>query len=137
MWADFACGMQRTHHTGSRIICNCTIDLGSPCSICVAKLLPTALYVAMVMSISPQFYITVKHLGYFNHILRFSQLCQYDLEMIQTRFLESLLKSFLFSFRRPIWLHSWRFYHNHATKELLQEQMCKIKETTNLSLQKY
>ena len=28
-----------------------------------------------------------------------------------------------------IWLHSWHFYHSHATKALLQGQMCKIKET--------
>ena len=43
------------------------------------------------------------------------------------------------SFRRPIWLHSWYFNNSHATKELLPEQMCKIKETlarqTNLFLQ--
>ena len=24
-------------------------------------------------------------------------------------------------------VHSWHFYHNHATKELLHEQMCKTK----------
>ena len=29
------------------------------------------------------------------------------------------------------YIPSWHFYHNHATKELLQRQMCKIKETTN------
>ena len=29
--------------------------------------------------------------------------------------------------RRPTWLHSWHFYHNHATKELLHGQMCKTK----------
>jgi len=35
--------------------------------------------------------------------------------------IESSLRSFLllFSFfRRPIWLHSWHFYHKHAVKEL-------------------
>ena len=32
-----------------------------------------------------------------------------------------------------IWLHSWHFYHNHATKALLQEQMCRIKETPTSS----
>ena len=33
-----------------------------------------------------------------------------------------------------IWLHSWHFYHNHATKVLLQKQMCRIKETPTISL---
>ena len=32
-----------------------------------------------------------------------------------------------------IWVHSWHFYHNHATKELLQGQMSKIRETPNLT----
>ena len=27
------------------------------------------------------------------------------------------------------WLHSWHLYHNHATKTLLQGQMCRIKGT--------
>ena len=46
----------------------------------------------------------------------------------------SYTSSFLFFFfRRPIWLHSWQYYHNHATKELLQGQMCKIKETSNIT----
>ena len=35
------------------------------------------------------------------------------------------------SYRKPIaiWLHFCHFYHNHATKALLQGQMCRIKET--------
>ena len=35
------------------------------------------------------------------------------------------------SFGSPIWLHSGHFYCNHATKELLKEQTCKIEEIPN------
>ena len=44
---------------------------------------------------------------------------------------EKLLPQVEFSCRKPtaIWLHTWHFYHNHASRELLQGQMCRIKES--------
>ena len=37
-------------------------------------------------------------------------------ECYQMSFLEGSLRSVFISCRRPIWLHSWHYYHNHATK---------------------
>ena len=62
-------------------------------------------------------------------------------ECYRIGYLESSLRSFFISyissslfFRRPIWLHSWHYYHNHATKELSRGSCVgSKKETTNLT----
>ena len=80
-----------------------------------------------------------KHLGYFNHILGCLSCISVTKECYQIGYLEGSLRSFFISyissslFRRPIWQHSWHFYQNHATKGLLQGQMCMIIKTTNLT----
>ena len=82
-------------------------------------------------------------MGYFKHILVIS--VAYLLCILQTlqrmlhlnqglNVVEKLLPFVKLGFLAESlqnWLHSWHFYHNHATKELLQGQMCRIKETTN------
>ena len=120
----------------------------SPSLVCVAKLLPTAFYVAVVMSINPNnsnLYLCEKPLAT-TYIFRLSQIHQCHLEMLQNRFLEYLLKSFLFSFFLFFFHFFFLFIYPenlsgyilgifttimHATKELLQEHMCKIKERNN------
>ena len=58
-----------------------------------------------------------KHLGYFNHIFRLSQLHQCDQRMLPN------WKSF-FSYRRPVCLHSWHFYHKACNQGTQDMQMC-------------
>ena len=48
-------------------------------------------------------------------------------------FLLSTRKQSKKSFRRPICVHPWHFCHNHAMKELLHMQMCRIKERPNVT----
>ena len=65
---------------------------------------------------------------YLNHSL------QHNLFFNPSLYFSLLLKLVSFC-RKPIaiWLHSWHFYHNHATKALLQGQKCKIYEIPNLT----
>ena len=60
------------------------------------------------------YYITVKRLGYFNHLLTISVAC-----LLCESKLEKLLPQWGSSYKKPAlatWLHTWQFYHNHAIR---------------------
>ena len=49
-------------------------------------------------------------------------------------FRKSIEELLITVFSRPIWLHFWHFYHNHATKELLQRQMLGSKQEHRIAV---
>ena len=87
----------------------------------IKKITPLSLYVynhrSTAITLNFSNYITAKHLGYFNHILGCLSCINVTKECYQIGFLESSLRS-SFSSITAYWLHSWHYYHNHATKEL-------------------
>ena len=80
---------------------------------------------------------------HFNHILGCLSCISVTKECYQIGFLESSLSLFQSpSISQPhlsedLFLHSWHYYHNHATKQLsMQGQLCRIKERNNKPHQK-
>ena len=83
---------------------------------------------------------TVKHLGYFNHILGCPSCISVTKECYQIGFLKvhwgasSLVPLAIVScFGRPIWLHSWHFSPKTMQPRNSPGVVCNITETTNLT----
>ena len=68
---------------------------------------------------------TVKTLAHLPSCISVTKEC-YQIGFLNWTFIEfHLLVSF---FRRPIWLHSWHFYHKHAVKELSRGRCARLKK---------